>query len=268
MKTKITNLILLLYILIISGPSIISVCVAFSPDSFLTIPTNHWTLNWFIEFLNQNRWTNSLLRTILFGLTSTFFALAIGIPLAYAMTRLDVPFKKLIHGALLLPLVIPPIILGMGAMPMFYMMRMNGTPLQIILMHTLLVLPIIYLILKIKFESMDIQIEEAARGLGATLFQSILLITIPLIKPSIAISGVAAFVISINESMVAIFLAGPANETISTISWSQLKNAPTPLIAVASLIHLAIITLGAISIYLIMLIKNTKDKNNKTQRNE
>jgi ABC-type spermidine/putrescine transport system permease subunit II len=156
----------------------------------------------------------------------------------------------------------------MGAMPMFYMMRMNGTPLQIILMHTLLVLPIIYLILKIKFESMDIQIEEAARGLGATLFQSILLITIPLIKPSIAISGVAAFVISINESMVAIFLAGPANETISTISWSQLKNAPTPLIAVASLIHLAIITLGAISIYLIMLIKNTKDKNNKTQRNE
>ena len=115
---------------------------------------------------------------------------------------------------------------------------------------------------------MDIQIEEAARGLGATLFQSILLITIPLIKPSIAISGVAAFVISINESMVAIFIAGPANETISTISWSQLKHAPTPLIAVASLIHLAIITIGGISIYFIMLITNTKNKNNKTQRNE
>jgi len=113
---------------------------------------------------------------------------------------------------------------------------------------------------------MDIQIEEAARGLGATLFQSILLITIPLIKPSIAISGVAAFVISINESMMAIFIAGPANETISTISWSQLKHAPTPLIAVASLIHLAIITIGGISIYLIMVKANTK--NNMTQRNE
>ena len=268
MKTKIAGLILFLYILIISAPSIISACVAFSPDSFLTIPTNHWTLKWFIEFLNQNRLTNALLRTILMGLISTFSALAIGIPLAYAMTRLDVPFKKIIHGVLLLPIVIPPIILGMGAMPMFYIMRMNGTPLQIILMHTLLVLPIIYLILKVKFENMDIQIEEAARGLGATLFQSILLITIPLIKPSIAISGVAAFVISINESMVAIFIAGPANETISTISWSQLKHAPTPLIAVASLIHLAIITIGGISIYFIMLITNTKNKNNKTQRNE
>jgi len=223
-------------------------------------------LKWFIEFLNQNRWTDALLRTILMGLTSTFSALTISIPLAYAMTRLDVPFKKIIHGVLLLPIVIPPIILGMGAMPMFYIMRMNGTPLQIILMHTLLVLPIIYLILKVKFENMDIQIEEAARGLGATLFQSILLITIPLIKPTIAILGVAAFVISINESMVAIFIAGPANETISTISWSQLKHAPTPLIAVASLIHLAIITIGGISIYLIMVKANTK--NNMTQRNE
>lgn len=261
MKTNITGLILFLYILIISAPSIISVCVAFSPDSFLIIPTNHWTLKWLVEFLNQNRWTDALLRTLLMGLTSTFSALTIGIPLAYAMTRLDVPFKKIIHGVLLLPLVISPIILGMGAMPMFYIMRMNGTPLQIILMHTLLVLPIIYLILKVKFENMDIQIEEAARGLGATLFQSILLITIPLVKPSIAISGVAAFVISINESMMAIFIAGPANETISTISWSQLKHAPTPLIAVASLIHLAIITFGAISIYLIMLITNTKNKN-------
>ncbi len=258
MKTKITGLILFLYLIIISAPCIISVCVAFSPDSFLTIPTNHWTLKWLIEFLNQNRWTNALLRTILMGLTSTFSALAIGIPLAYAMTRLDVPFKKIIHGTLLLPLVIPPIILGMGAMPMFYMMRMNGTPLQIILMHTLLVLPIIYLILKVKFESMDIQIEEAARGLGSTLFQSILLITIPLIKPSIAISGVAAFAISINESMVAIFIVVPTNETIPTISWSQLKHAPTPLIAVASLIHLTIIIIVAISIYLIMVKANTK----------
>lgn len=268
MKTKIKGLILFLYLLIISAPCITSVIIAFSPDSFLTIPTNHWSLKWFIEFLNQNRWTNSLLRTIQMGLISTFFALVIGIPLAYAMTRLDIPFKKLIHGALLLPLVIPPIILGMGAMPMFYMMRINGTQMQIVLMHTLLVLPIIYLILKVKFESMDIQIEEAARGLGATLFQSLLLITIPLIKPSIALSGVAAFVISINESMVAIFIAGPANETIPTISWAQLKHAPNPLIAVASLIHLAIITLGAISIYLIVLITNTKDKKNKTQRNE
>lgn len=265
MKTKIKGLILFLYLLIMSAPCIISVIIAFSPDSFLTIPTNHWSLKWFIEFLNQNRWTNSLLRTIQMGLTSTFFALVIGIPLAYAMTRLDIPFKKLIHGVLLLPLVIPPIILGMGAMPMFYMMRINGTQMQIVLMHTLLVLPIIYLILKVKFESMDIQIEEAARGLGSTLFQSIWRIIIPLIIQSLVISGIIAFAITINESMVAIFMAGPANETIPTISWAQLKHAPNPLIAVASIIHLAIILFVAISIY-IMVKTKTRNKINEIQR--
>ena len=250
MKNKITPIILFAILYAILLPILISGSMAFSSDSFLTIQRKEWSSKWFIDFLNQHRWTEALTRSIIIGISSTLLSLITGLPLAYTMTRVNIPWKKIINTLVLIPLAIPPIILGMGTLPMFYIMKINGTNMQIVLIHALLILPIVYLILKSKLESIDPQTENAAMGLGSGTFQSLWLITLPLILPSIAISGITGFIISMNESMVTLFMAGPTNETIATITWSQLKHAPTPLVAVASIINLATILIGALGCYL------------------
>ncbi len=241
-------------------PVAISSIIAFSPDSFLTIPTNNWTLKWFYEFFYQTRWTEALLRSLIMATLSTFLGLITALPLAYAMTRLNIPLKEIIHGAVLLPLIIPPIIIGMGALPLFYGMRLNGTIIEIVLMHSCLLLPIIYLILKNKIENINPEIENVAMGLGAGLFETLWLITMPLLFPVIVISGICGFAISVNETMVALFMAGPKNETIATMTWSQLKESPTPLIIVASIINLMIILICAVVIKFALI---TNPSNNK-----
>ena len=248
MKTTLVRILLLTILVSLILPIIISLSIAFSPDSFLTIPTNNWTSKWFYDFFYQTRWTEAFLRSLIMAILSTFLSLTLGMPLAYAMTRLNIPWKKLIHGSILLPLIIPPIIIGMGALPLFYAMRLNGTTFEVVLIHSCLILPIIYLILKNKIQNISPEIENVAMGLGAGLFETLWYITLPLLYPAIAISGICGFAISINETMVALFMAGPTNETISTITWSQLKEAPTPLIAVASIINLIIILIGTIAI--------------------
>ena len=248
MKTTLFRILLLTILVSLILPIIISLSIAFSPDSFLTIPTNNWTSKWFYDFFSQTRWTEAFLRSLIMAILSTFLGLTLGMPLAYAMTRLNIPWKKLIHGSILLPLIIPPIIIGMGALPLFYAMRLNGTTFEVVLIHSCLILPIIYLILKNKIQNISPEIENVAMGLGAGLFETLWYITLPLLYPAIAISGISGFAISINETMVALFMAGPTNETISTITWSQLKEAPTPLIAVASIINLIIILIGTIAI--------------------
>ena len=248
MKTTLFRILLLTILVSLILPIIISLSIAFSPDSFFTIPTNNWTLKWFFEFFNQTRWTEAFLRSLIMAILSTFLGLILGMPLAYAMTRLNIPLKELIHGSILLPLIIPPVIIGMGALPVFYAMRLNGTIFEIVIMHSCLILPIIYLILKNKIQNINPEIENVAMGLGAGIFETLWFITLPLLIPAIAISGICGFAISINETMVSLFLAGPTNETISTITWSQLKEAPTPLIAVASIINLIIILIGTIAI--------------------
>lgn len=231
-------------------PFAISLSIAFSPDSFLTIPTNNWTLKWFFEFFNQTRWTEAMLRSLVMATLSTLLALTTALPLAYAMTRFKPPLKEIIQGVILLPLIIPPIIIGMGALPLFYGIRLNGTIIEIVLMHSCLLFPIIYLILKNKIKNINPEIENVAMGLGAGLFETFWFITLPLLLPSIVISGICGFAISINETMVALFMAGPTNETISTMTWSQLKQAPTPLIVVVSIINLIIILIGTSTIKL------------------
>ena len=248
MKTTLVRILLLTILVSLILPIIISLSIAFSPDSFLTIPTNNWTSKWFYDFFSQTRWTEAFLRSLIMAILSTFLGLTLGMPLAYAMTRLNIPWKKLIHGSILLPLIIPPIIIGMGALPLFYAMRLNGTTFEVVLIHSCLILPIIYLILKNKIQNISPEIENVAMGLGAGIFETLWYITLPLLYPAIAISGISGFAISINETMVALFMAGPTNETISTITWSQLKEAPTPLIAVASIINLIIILIGTIAI--------------------
>lgn len=267
MKNKVASIILIAILYAILLPILISGSMAFSPDSFLTIPTKDWTTKWFIEFLDQNRWTEAFLRSFSIALGSMFLSLFVGLPLAYAMTRLNIHFKKTITTLVFFPFAMPPIILGMGSLPMFYMMQLNGTNMQIVFMHSLLILPVVYLILKNKLESLDSQIENAALGLGAGTFQSLWLITLPLILPSIATSGIAGFVISMNESMVTLFMAGPTNETIPTITWSQLKHAPTPLVAVASIINLSIILIVALGSYFATTsIKNYLNKIKFTEK--
>ena len=248
MKTIITIFVLISILSLFTLPVAISSIIAFSPDSFLTIPTNNWTLKWFYEFFNQTRWTEALLRSLAMATLSTFIGLATATPLAYAITRFNIPLKKIIHGTVLLPLIIPPIIIGMGALPLFYGMRLNGTIIEIVLMHSCLLLPIIYLILKNKIEDINPEIENVAMGLGAGIFETLWFITMPLLFPAIVISGICGFAISVNETMVALFMAGPNNETIATMTWSQLKEAPTPLIIVASIINLIIILIGTVAI--------------------
>jgi len=247
MKTTIVTFLLLNIFVILNLPIVICLSIAFSPDSFLTIPTNNWTLKWFNDYFYQSRWTEAFIRSIMMATLSTFLGLTLGIPLAYAMTRLNIPLKRLIHGTILLPLIVPPIILGMGTLPLFYGIQLNGTITEIVLMHSCMILPIIYLILKNKVEHINPEIENAAMGLGAGIFETLWFITLPLLFPAIVISGICGFAISINETMVALFMAGPTNETIATMTWSQLKEAPTPLIAVASIINLITIITGFVA---------------------
>jgi putative spermidine/putrescine transport system permease protein len=264
MKKTFVRILLLSILVILILPIIISLSIAFSPDSFLTIPTSNWTSKWFYEFFYQTRWTEAFLRSLIMAILSTFLGLILGMPLAYAMTRLNIPLKELIHGSILLPLIIPPVIIGMGALPVFYGIRLNGTIFEIVIMLSCLILPIIYLILKNKIQNISPELENVAMGLGAGNLETLWFIILPLLYPAIAISGICGFAISINETMVSLFLAGPTNETISTITWSQLKEAPTPLIAVASIINLIIFLIGTTAIKFTSI--TFSNKNNQTNR--
>lgn len=219
-------------------PLAFSVWVSFSPDSFLTPPGSVWSLRWHREFWVNVRWNRALWQSLFVAIMATGVALSAGLPLAFALGRRRFAGSIWIEYAILLPALVPPVALGLGIL-----FLVQGTIWQnqiLIPAHALLGLPIVLLIIRSGLSAIDPMLEDAARGLGASPLQAAWQITIPLLVPSILVASAAVFVISLNESMLAIFLTHPSNETLPAVAWPQLRHAPTPLVAVASCVSVAI----------------------------
>src|SRR5262249_54153057 len=150
------------------APLLFAAWVSFSPDSFLTPPTGNWSVRWYLAFAADRRWAAALLRSLVVGGGAAIVALGAGVPLAYAGARRNFWGRHLFAGLALLPACVPPVVLGMGLLPFLYAAGLWGNLLGLMLAHGLVALPVVYLIVRTHLEQTDPDLEDAARGLGAS----------------------------------------------------------------------------------------------------
>jgi ABC-type spermidine/putrescine transport system permease subunit II len=222
------------------APLWFAVWVSFSPDSFLTPPAGEWSVRWYAAFAADRRWTAALVRSLVVGVASAGVAVAAGAPLAFAVARHRFGGRTLLSGGALLPACVPPAVLGMGLLPLLFATGLWGNLAGLVLAHGLVGLPVVYLIARNHFEQTSPDLEAAARGLGASPRQAAVRVTLPLLRPALLAGGAAAFAVSLNESMLTLFLATPATETLPAVVWPQLRYSPSPLVAVASCVSAAV----------------------------
>jgi putative spermidine/putrescine transport system permease protein len=228
------------------APVAVAVRVSFSPDSFLTHTSGEWSLRWYETFFTDRRWTAATVRSLIVAGLSAVVAVLTGTPLAFALTRFRFRGRPLLAAGAVLPACVPAAVLGIGLLPVFYAVRLWGTLGGLVLAHGLLGLPVVYLITRAYLRQIGTDLEAAARGLGATPWQATRRVTLPLIRPAVLAGAAAAFVGSLNESMVTLFLATPSTETLPAVVWPQLRYAASPLVAVSSCLSAAVAALGAV----------------------
>jgi ABC-type spermidine/putrescine transport system permease subunit II len=119
------------------------------------------------------------------------------------------------------------------------------------LAHGLVGLPVVYLIMRAHLEQTDPLLEDAARGLGASPGQTAVRVTLPLLLPAVLAGATAAFVVSLNESLLTLFLATPQTETLPAVVWPQLRYAASPLVAVASCVSVASTLVGLAGLFIL-----------------
>ena len=102
-----------------------------------------------------------------------------------------------------------------------------------------------FLVARAHLEQVGTDLESAARGLGASPWQAVRKVTLPLVRPAVLAGAAAAFVISLNESLLTVFLATPDTETLPAVVWPQLRYAASPLVAVASGLSAVAAAVGA-----------------------
>ena len=227
-------------------PLVTSLAVSLTPSEFIALPTDGISLRWYEQFFGDFRWMSALLNTLLVAGLTMAISFPVGLLAAVAFTRYHLRWRPVATTAVMLPLFVPSVILGIGSLTFHRAIGLWGTPLSLAVAHSLWGVPLVFVVLKATLAGVDRSVEEAAAGLGASPFRVFREVTLPLIAPGVFVGLLFAFIISVNEFIMSLFLATPRTRTLPVAIWPQIRYLLTPIVAAASsvIIVVTLVILG------------------------
>jgi putative spermidine/putrescine transport system permease protein len=143
---------------------------------------------------------------------------------------------------LITPMIVPVILIAIGAFYAYGRVGLNNSITGLVLAHAVLATPLVMIVITSALRNYDLNQERVARSLGATRLKAFFVITLPQIKFSIVTSALLAFLTSFDEVIIAIFVSGGTNATLTKHMFSALRDFIDPTIAAISTIMILVST--------------------------
>lgn len=246
-----------LVILFLFLPILIVIPMSFSSASSLEFPPPGFSLRWYESFFTDPLWLEATGTSFVVAFIASLIALIIGGLATYGLSFGKFPGKNLLMGNFIAPMIIPTIVTGVSLYLAYAQIGILGSIQGLILAHTILVVPYIILITTPAFEGFDHKLELAARSLGAKRIVVFRKIIIPIILPSFLAAWLFAFIISFDEIIVTIFLAGN-HFTLPKKMYNELILQINPTITAIS--SLLIVFTAICMMIIAFVIKKTNNK--------
>jgi putative spermidine/putrescine transport system permease protein len=132
------------------------------------------------------------------------------------------------------PLIVPTVIVALGMYILSLRAHLVGTLPALVVAHSTLSLPYVVINVAAALRTMDPTVELAAQSLGAAPLRTFLMVTLPLILPSVVAGALFAFITSWDEVVVSLFLSTPLLQTLPVVIWTQVRSDVDPTVAAAS----------------------------------
>lgn len=235
-----------LVLLFLILPTFIVVPMSFSDSRFLQFPPPSLSWRWYESFFGSAEW----LRATRISFAAAFLVMLLATPLgtaaAYGLHNSGFRFTKALNVLLISPLVIPIIILGVGAFYLYVRLDLVNTLMGLVLAHTALAIPFVVVTVASGLKQYDMNQERVARSLGASRFTAFRTVTLPQLKSSIMAGALFAFITSLDEVVIALFIAGGETTTLTRRMFTGLRDEVDPTIAAISsmLIVLSVLLLS------------------------
>jgi putative spermidine/putrescine transport system permease protein len=229
--------------------SIVVVClVAFTPEGYLSLPVNGFSLRWFRAIARYPEFVNAFWVSLWLGAVSSLIALLFAVPAALGIARHQFRGREALSALFLSPLMIPHVVLGIAFLRFFTQTGVSGTFPALLVAHVVVVFPFALRLTLAAATGMDRSIEMAAVSLGAdnwTLFRRV---TLPLILPGVVSGWALAFIQSFDEVTMTVFLAAPGTETLPVRMFLYIQDNIDPLVTSVSASVIAITMLALIAL--------------------
>jgi spermidine/putrescine transport system permease protein len=197
----------------------------------------HWagfTWQWYARMFANEAILRATLNSLIVALSSSLLSVVLAVPAAVALERFSFKRAGLWEAALFLPVVIPELMMAVGFLLLFGLLHLRFGLWTLILGHTTLNLPIVWLIVRSRLKKLDSRLEEAAMDLGATPWTAFWKVTFPLLLPAVLGGTIMAFAVSLDDFVISFFVVGPDSTTLPIQIYSMLKFSISPEVGALS----------------------------------
>jgi putative spermidine/putrescine transport system permease protein len=223
-----------LFVMFVLAPIVVVCAVAFTPESYLSLPTSGLSLRWFEEIARRPEFISAFTASLWLGALSSSLALAFAVPAAIAIGRYRFRGREALTALFMSPLMIPHVVLGVAFLRFFTQIGLGGTFTGLLLSHIVVVMPFALRFVLATVAGLDRSYERAAMSLGATNFVVFRRITFPLILPGIVSGWVLAFINSFDDVTMTIFIASPSTVTLPVRMFLHIQDSIDPLVTAVS----------------------------------
>jgi putative spermidine/putrescine transport system permease protein len=226
--------------LFLAAPLVVVAGVSLNEKKALLFPPEGLSLAWYGELFGDPGWRGALTASLTVAALSAAVAVAVALPLAWFAWRRISPWTRIFLVLGVAPFMLPPVITALGFLSFWATLGFYGQPWTAVISHAIFFVTLPLVTLSLGFASIDRPLVEAAATMGAddrTVFRTVVL---PLIRPYL-ISGYAfAFVLSLNEYIVAYMTVGFTMETLPIKIFNALRYGYTPTMAAVAVLFVAL----------------------------
>jgi putative spermidine/putrescine transport system permease protein len=221
-------------------PPLVVIPMSFSAGHSLQFPPREWTIEPYRRLVTQGVWRAAAVQSLCVAVCVAIFAVAIGLAGAYALQHAHVRLRLSMTLFVLLPLMVPPVVLAVGQFLMLARLRLVDSTLGLVFAHTVLTVPLSFLIFLSAFTRTDLRLERAARTLGATRAFAFWKVTWPQVQRAAALGAILAFITSFDEPVLSLFLTSTHARTLPRQMFDAARYDLDPTMAAASSVLMAL----------------------------
>jgi spermidine/putrescine transport system permease protein len=200
-----------------------------------------FTLDWYPRLFGNDELLDALIVTLQVAFVAVLVSTILGSLLGLGLARMKSRGRGATETLVLVPMLTPEIVMGLALLLFFLQLfDSHGSIPQLWIAHITFCISYVAVVVRARATSMNPQLEEAARDLGASAWGAFRYVTLPLILPAVVAGALLAFSLSFDDYVVTTFNAGVGGSTLPLYIYGAIKFGVSPEINAISTIIVAV----------------------------
>ena len=229
---------------ILLGPVVVVLATSLTDNRSLKFPPTGLSFQWYEALFDAAR-SRQIHRaagnSLEVAAWSTFAATLLGTMAALAIARTRARWARALDTIFMSPMILPGLAFGLAALMYFTFMGFRPSLELIMIGHAMVIVPFVLRTASASLSQLDPALLESSASLGASWFYTLRRVTLPVIAPGIVAGAFLAFMASIDNVPISLFLSGPRADMLPIRMWGMMESTLDVRVAAVSGVLIAVV---------------------------